>query len=392
MNPTSVAGRTADYREFSSAFEGLRGYSILVVFLWHYLGPAVLPRDGSVILTLLERTFSATFFVVPVFFVISGLLISDILHETRNKEGYFRVFYSRRLLRICPAYYLTLLFVTALEALRGASIDPRFWTHFLFLQNLLPGYSDSRTTPTMNEVGHLWFVAAIVQFYLIWPLVVWLCPNRNQLLRITWCLIVLVSAIRFAAPRLHLSVADCYVSTATRADAILLGVAISLSRGSRAYKKLQAWAGLGTMIAIGAMVFVAFWVGDFWPNTYRRVAIMNPLANLAGAFLVIAVMRPKSPLSRVCNIRWARWLGNLSFAIYVFHYTYSDWFLNSLAPRLQSFMSIRESETVAASLAFILTIGLALLDRKLIEKPMRSLSARISYGRPTGRTSRAIPA
>jgi peptidoglycan/LPS O-acetylase OafA/YrhL len=138
------------------------------------------------------------------------------------------------------------------------------------------------------------------------------------------------------------------------------------------------------------MVFIAFRVGDFWPSTYRRVAIMNPLANVAAAFLVIAVMNSKSVFSRLCDIRWARWVGNLSFAIYIFHYTYSDWFLNSLTLRLQRSMTIRQALAISALLAFLLTLGLALLDRRLIERPMRSFLARIPYRQRRDRSSRTL--
>ena len=376
----SAAERAVDKHEFFPGLEGLRGYCILIVFIAHYLGPAVLPTDGSPVLAFLEKCLTGFQFVVPVFFVISGFMISDILLETHERQGYFAAFYSRRLLRICPAYFLTLCVLAALHAFKNTPIDPRFWTNFLFVQNLLPGYLFSHTVPSINEIGHLWFIAVIFQFYLLWPVVVWLFPHRGQLLRITWTLIALICAIRVAAPFLHLSVNDSYVSTATRADAILLGVALSLYRRNVVYKRLEAWAGGAAVLAMAALIFIALWTGTGWPKSYRRVAVIHPLANIAAALLVIAVMKPNSYFCRICSLGWARWLGNLSFAIYVFHFAYSKWFLGSLTPRLAALMPLSQALTISALAAFALTIALAVFNRRFVEQPIRSLTSRIKYG------------
>jgi peptidoglycan/LPS O-acetylase OafA/YrhL len=82
-------------------------------------------------------------FAVPAFFVLSGYLIGAILYETRNKEGYFKAFYYRRILRVFPVYYLTLLAVACFYALGGFSFiaDYHFWIHSIprtFLHTIHP--------------------------------------------------------------------------------------------------------------------------------------------------------------------------------------------------------------------------------------------------------------
>src|SRR5208337_4076053 len=81
------------------ALDGFRGLAILMVLAMHTLS---MPLGWA---------------GVDLFFVLSGFLITRILLSSVGKEGYYRAFYWRRILRILPIYYL--LFVVALVLVRG---------------------------------------------------------------------------------------------------------------------------------------------------------------------------------------------------------------------------------------------------------------------------------
>jgi peptidoglycan/LPS O-acetylase OafA/YrhL len=91
------------------ALDGLRGIAILLILILHSFGLGVMHSDGAI-----WKIFNAGWVGVDLFFVISGYLITGILLETRDRPGYFRVFFIRRMLRIFPPYYFVLAFVIVL--------------------------------------------------------------------------------------------------------------------------------------------------------------------------------------------------------------------------------------------------------------------------------------
>jgi peptidoglycan/LPS O-acetylase OafA/YrhL len=82
-------------RKYMPSVEGIRGYGFLLVFVIHYLPAIRLTQQGSTAYRVLLGAQEIAYFSVPMFFVLSGYLIGGILYGTRNREGYFRVFYSR---------------------------------------------------------------------------------------------------------------------------------------------------------------------------------------------------------------------------------------------------------------------------------------------------------
>src|SRR5271155_1475527 len=115
---------------------------------------------------------------VDLFFVLSGFLITGILVDTKQSEGYFKNFYARRCLRIWPLYYSVLFFmfvvVPLLRPAVGSIVVARsspWWAYPFFLQNFLVYHSASAVGP----LGVTWSVAIEEQFYMVWPVIVRCC-------------------------------------------------------------------------------------------------------------------------------------------------------------------------------------------------------------------------
>ncbi len=175
--------------------DGLRGLAILLVLLHHFANvyaPSAWTRNAW------HRVVGSGWCGVDLFFVLSGFLITGILHDARRGPGYFRNFYMRRVLRIFPLYYgvLAALFL-AYPLLAGshqrfaalAEHQPWLW---LYAQNFKVILSGDWVPCGMN---HFWSLAVEEQFYLFWPFVVFAC-RRRTLLHVSVALVVLALAVR----------------------------------------------------------------------------------------------------------------------------------------------------------------------------------------------------
>src|SRR3979409_474403 len=144
------------------ALDGVRGIAILLVILFHcgYLG--------------------CGWVGVQLFFVLSGFLITSILLKDRGASlsAYLKRFYWRRSLRSFPLYYLYLLVI--LGAYLLLKIPPAFanqwpylFTYTYNVRHILPNYDGSQL------LIHLWSLSVEEQFYLIWPLLVFVFAARR---------------------------------------------------------------------------------------------------------------------------------------------------------------------------------------------------------------------
>lgn len=181
---------------YRADIDGLRGLSIFFVLLYH----------------LFPETFVGGFIGVDIFFVISGFLISNIIFKKLEFDCFsFLDFYSRRIKRIFPALIITCVlclsygwfvllpdeFMYLAKHIGSASI---FLTNFTLCRE--SGYFDfsSEAKPLL----HLWSLAVEEQFYLLWPLFLWvihkLKPKKNFIIShrsIIFSLIALITIFSF---------------------------------------------------------------------------------------------------------------------------------------------------------------------------------------------------
>jgi peptidoglycan/LPS O-acetylase OafA/YrhL len=150
------------------AVDGLRGFAILFVLLFH------MRTDFPVAPSIFKLGWTG----VELFFVLSGFLITRILLDARDRPRYFRDFYVRRTLRIFPIYYVFLLFVVVFSrVLHGSSGRledlPWYMTYLQSIPMMQKEFKDG-----LPWSAHTWTLAIEEQFYWFWPVLVYLVRGR----------------------------------------------------------------------------------------------------------------------------------------------------------------------------------------------------------------------
>ena len=210
-----------DHPKYRPDIDGLRAIAVLSVVGFH-------AAPGR---------FPGGFIGVDIFFVISGYLISSIILRGLEAGTFtFLEFYSRRIKRIFPALILTLLACFAI----GFAILPddqfkELGKHIVggaaFVSNLVlwseSGYFDNAAD--YKPLLHLWSLGIEEQFYVVWPLMLWLAWRWGS-----HCLaaILVVAFVSFAVNVFAISsdpVATFY-SPITRFWELAVGSALAYSR------------------------------------------------------------------------------------------------------------------------------------------------------------------
>jgi peptidoglycan/LPS O-acetylase OafA/YrhL len=318
----SARAPTTD-RPHVPVLDGARGLAILLVLVFHF---GCMYDRSELVRHWWLRLFAAGWCGVDLFFVLSGCLITGILIDAKGGPGYFRNFYARRALRIFPLYYgfLVVMFLTRskfpLTFLELTDLDSaRPWLR-LYGQNFWV-MSTGRWLPPL--VNHLWSLAVEEQFYIAWPLVVWLCSRRG----LAWvCGGVLAGclALRVALTLAGVSPMVAYVFTLTRLDGFAAGGLVALAlRGNFDAARLRH-IGRGVALACLAGVAAMYWRHGFylgWHDSDVQTVGYGALAvGFAGLLLWAVNARPTAPVSRALTVRPLRWLAKYSYGIYVWHF------------------------------------------------------------------------
>jgi peptidoglycan/LPS O-acetylase OafA/YrhL len=348
----------------SPGLDGLRGLAILMVLLTHYgasLNRASLPQH------IVRSIFDFGWTGVDLFFVLSGFLITGILLQSKEAENYFSAFYARRVLRIFPLYYFSLLvlFLLVMPNLSDGH-PPAFWrkiAYFVYIQNWLA---------PQQWMGQYWTLAVEEQFYLVWPLVVF-CFPRERVLRIAVGASILAVILRFSMLALQVNPEVILENSFTRMDTLLIGATCAcLRHEDRWARRLCDYA--KWLCFSPAVVMPVLYLVD--RNLYRKAPIISGMgytliALSYGALLLALVSTAGEPsmLQRLFGSSILRTLGKYSYAAYIWHILVRvlvDHFQHDvLHGSLVWFMRI--------PLLIGLTLLVSMLSYALIERPFLSL-------------------
>ena len=289
----------------------MRGIAILLVVFYHNFG--------------FVKYFFFGWLGVDLFFVLSGFLITDILLKTVNKQGYFKNFYAKRVLRIFPLYYLSLIiFLVVLPGIKGFPLDFDFyadhqWWYWTYLQNWFLIFYDVGNTST--AIQHYWSLAVEEQFYIVWPLVIFIVRKPKLLLTIAGFLLLAVICTRLYMWTIQIKDLNYFgLYTYTRIDGICIGSMLAILQFMRSTFINRYFTGLVLLLA--ALNFVFYFINKAYNFSYPYLAIVG-YTTFAVLFAIIVhevIQGNNKFLNRILNIRLLRFFGKISYGLYIFHW------------------------------------------------------------------------
>lgn len=289
----------------------MRGIAILLVVFYHNFGFA--------------QYFFFGWLGVDLFFVLSGFLITDILLRTVNTPDYFKNFYAKRVLRIFPLYYLSLIiFFLVVPQIKNFPLDLSFyidhqWWFWTYLQNWFLIFHDVGYTTA--AIQHYWSLAVEEQYYIVWPFVIFLIRKPKILLAIAGLLLLGVIGIRLYMWTIHIKDLNYFgLYTYTRIDGICVGSMLAILQFMRSPFIKKYFTGLVLLLA--AMNFVFYFINKQYHFTYPYLAIVG-YTTFAVLFAIIVyevIQGDNKFFNFLLNIKPLKFFGKISYGLYVFHW------------------------------------------------------------------------
>lgn len=348
-------------KEYFKQLDALRCYAVFSVIFGHM---PLLDLGSHHFLTILYGYVPG----VPVFFCISGFLISTIIinnFQTLHVNNFLKSFYARRFLRIFPIYYLTLLllFIVNIDNYRSWFLYDLFYVSNIKMG--LNGSFDGTIAP------HFWSLAVEEQFYLFWPFLL-MAFRKKYAIHVIIALIVIGVTVTIAS-----------------------GFSFFFARTLTALCYLGSGALLAWLYARYRSQVVAqakYLTGILWFFLVLVIAeslqLVSP-SQLVHFFISITIIPvvvltfslgfESRILKAILENKLILYLGKISYGLYLYH-------LFAIYPALvirQVFgLSILEVPEVMQGFKIILTILIAMLSWELFERKMNGLKRYFNYSFP----------
>ena len=351
-----IISHSNDYR---ADIDGLRALSVMLVVGFHAFPSRI----------------TGGFIGVDIFFVISGFLISTIIfNKLSNNSFSIMEFYTRRIKRIFPALITVLAscFILGWFALfsdeykqlgKHIVASSGFISNIIFWQE--SGYFDN--SAITKPLLHLWSLGIEEQFYVIWPLILYLSWKKNfSLFKVT----LLFTLFSFSTNiyTLKNDPTATFFLPHTRVWELLCGSLLawfiihykdSLFTFSQNKQNFISQNSLRHFISIIGLCSILLGVkfltkDDNFPGWL-------PLLPIFGAICIIYA-GPNACLNKLLSHKAVVWIGLISFPLYLWHWPILSfcYIINSKMP-----------SALTRIIAIIISIILSWLTYKIIETPIR---------------------
>ncbi len=381
-------------KKYFDYLDALRCFAFIAVFYAHtgsiFLGATI---TEAFPLDIWKKFTVYGSYGVNFFFVLSGFLITYLLLREKNVQGNISVknFYLKRILRIWPVYFLTLLFsmfilpflipASTYEVLgmTNPNMDAStFFAFFFFVGNFYQGLGLGMGT---LSIGILWSVCVEEQFYLVWPWIVkWF--DTRKLLLITILLISLSLLYKFLWANDR--VANYYLPWSVGMD-LAFGALLGIGYFMKKHKQII----IGALCVFAICLLIVIGLGSQGSLLEALRLFKTPLVDCVFALIIYFFLQKTSSLQdsgkqslfhlgKKKTKTFLIYLGKISYGLYAYH-TICLMLVVSIFYKigLITLEVNRAAFFTTAFSAILLTILTAHFSSKLIEKPILALKERL---------------
>lgn len=354
---------------YITGYSGLRALAVIGVILYH-LDP---------------NTFIGGYLGVPIFFVLSGYLVTDHMLKSYYQRGSYdnKRFYLSRIKRLYPQLIAVLwlssawiiLFQRNLLAKLNQIIGTNLLNIFNFWQIQNGQSYFERFAANESPFTHLWTMSIEGQFYIFWPLIIYLLIRFvHSKKRIFWIIfsVSILSAIEMAG--LYLAKVDInriYYGTDTRFFSIGLGAALAFiwpieqlkSDIAKSDKRILNFTGLFAFVSMLLMFF-----GKFMnPQTTFTYCGGMFIFSILTSLMVAIIAHPGSFWNDLLTNSIFNWLGSRSYGIYLYQFPVMIFFEDK-------FPDIANHVLLYRLIEIIIILLVSETSYRLIEKPMSKIN------------------
>ena len=352
--------------QYIPAIDGLRAVAVIVVMFYH-LGFSWIPGG---------------FLGVDLFFVISGYVITRLLLDSIAQSGGLdlRGFYIARARRLLPALLFMLISTTIAIGIWAPDTIKRLLTDTPFsLTGTMNWWLVAHHQDYFESIGrppllqHTWSLAVEAQFYLVWPLILYFILKKFGKKHIPLASLIIAAAsgitllfVSFSLDASNASkVSHVYFGTDTHSIGLFLGAALAVSWIPQNFTKTVSRNAQNFIDGVGFLGFIGIltaflFIDETQPTLYK---IAFPLAGVCGAAIVMSVVHPASRFAPVLQNRVLLWIGERSYAIYLWH-----WVIFQVT---RPSVDLAGKDWALYALRILIVLALSDISLRYIELPIR---------------------